>query len=107
MPLTAAAVAKSVNIYKEGDLVVTGKELNDMDDETLEKILPKVTVWARVLPEHKYRIVKALQKQGEIVAVTGDGVNDVPALRAADLGYSHGRGNGCGKIYCKDGTCRQ
>jgi Ca2+-transporting ATPase len=95
--LTAEAVAKSVNIYKEGDLVVTGKELNDMDDETLEKILPKVTVWARVLPEHKYRIVKVLQKQGEIVAVTGDGVNDVPALRAADLGIAMGEGTDAAK----------
>lgn len=95
--LTAEAVAKSVNIYKEGDLVVTGKELNDMDDETLEKILAKVTVWARVLPEHKYRIVKVLQKQGEIVAVTGDGVNDVPALRAADLGIAMGEGTDAAK----------
>ncbi len=95
--LTAAAIAKSVNIYKEGDLVVTGKELNDMDDETLENILQKVTVWARVLPEHKYRIVKALQKQEEIVAVTGDGVNDVPALRAADLGIAMGEGTDAAK----------
>lgn len=95
--LTAAAVAKSINIYKEGDLVVTGKELNKMDDDTLENILPKVTVWARVLPEHKYRIVKALQKQGEIVAVTGDGVNDVPALRAADLGIAMGEGTDAAK----------
>lgn len=99
--LTAAAVAKSVNIYKEGDLVVTGKELNDMDDKTLEEILPKVTVWARVLPEHKYRIVKALQKQGEIVAVTGDGVNDVPALRAADLGIAMGEGTDAAKSTAK------
>lgn len=52
-PLTATAVAKSVNIYKEGDLVVTGKELNDMDDNTLEQVMSKVAVWARVLPEHK------------------------------------------------------
>jgi len=96
-PLTASAVAKSVNIYKEGDLVVTGKELNSMDDETLEKILSKVTVWARVLPEHKYRIVKLLQKQGEIVAVTGDGANDVPALRAADLGIAMGGGTDAAK----------
>ena len=99
--LTAAAVAKSVNIYKEGDLVVTGKELNDMDDETLKEILPKVTVWARVLPEHKYRIVKELQKQGEIVAVTGDGVNDVPALRAADLGIAMGEGTDAAKSTAK------
>lgn len=100
-PLTAAAVARSVNIYKEGDLVVTGKELNSMDDETLEKILPKVTVWARVLPEHKYRIVKTLQKQGEIVAVTGDGANDVPALRAADLGIAMGDGTDAAKSTAK------
>ncbi|WP_373032138.1 cation-translocating P-type ATPase [Sulfurovum sp.] len=100
-PLTAAAVAKSVNIYKEGDLVVSGKELNDMDDETLEKILSKVTVWARVLPEHKYRIVKILQKQGEIVAVTGDGANDVPALKAADLGIGMGSGTDAAKSTAK------
>jgi len=100
-PLTAAAVAKSVNIYKEGDLVVTGKELNGMDDEMLEKILPKVTVWARVLPEHKYRIVKTLQKQGEIVAVTGDGANDVPALKAADLGIAMGDGTDAAKSTAK------
>ena len=99
--LTAAAVATSVNIYKEGDLVITGKELNDMDDATLEEILPKVTVWARVLPEHKYRIVKELQKQGEIVAVTGDGVNDVPALRAADLGIAMGEGTDAAKSTAK------
>jgi len=100
-PLTAEAVAKSVNIFKEGDLVVTGKELNSMDDEMLEKILPKVTVWARVLPEHKYRIVKTLQKQGEIVAVTGDGANDVPALKAADLGIAMGDGTDAAKSTAK------
>ncbi len=100
-PLTAAAVAKSVHIYKEGDLVVTGKELNGMDDEALEKILPRVTVWARVLPEHKYRIVKTLQKQGEIVAVTGDGANDVPALKAADLGIAMGDGTDAAKSTAK------
>ncbi|QOP42417.1 cation-transporting P-type ATPase [Sulfurimonas marina] len=95
--LTAAAVAKSVNIYKEGDLVVSGKELNEMDDDTLAKTVSKVTVWARVLPEHKYRIVKMLQKKGEIVAVTGDGVNDVPALRSADLGIAMGEGTDAAK----------
>ena len=100
-PLTAAAVAKSVNIYKEGDLVVSGKELNSMNDETLENILPKVTVWARVLPEHKYRIVKILQKQGEVVAVTGDGANDVPALKAADLGIAMGGGTDAAKSTAK------
>ena len=95
--LTATAVAQSVNIYKEGDLVITGKELNEMDDETLEKNMHRVTVWARVLPEHKYRIVKALQKHEETVAVTGDGVNDVPALRAADLGIAMGEGTDAAK----------
>ncbi len=100
-PLTAAAVAKSVNIYKEGDLVVSGKELNSMNDETLENMLPKVTVWARVLPEHKYRIVKILQKQGEVVAVTGDGANDVPALKAADLGIAMGGGTDAAKSTAK------
>lgn len=100
-PLTAVAVAKSVNIYKEGDFVATGIELNDMDDEALEKIVSKVTVWARVLPEHKYRIVKTLQKQGEIVAVTGDGANDVPALRAADLGIGMGSGTDAAKSTAK------
>ncbi len=99
--LTATAVAKSVHIYQEGDLVVTGKELNDMDEATLAQILPKVTVWARVLPEHKYRIVKALQKQGEIVAVTGDGANDVPALKAADLGIGMGSGTDAAKSTAK------
>ncbi|HEY9191132.1 MAG TPA: cation-transporting P-type ATPase [Sulfurovum sp.] len=100
-PLTAAAVARSVNIYKEGDLVVTGKELNEMDDTALEEILPKVTVWARVLPEHKHRIVKMLQKLGEVVAVTGDGANDVPALKAADLGIAMGGGTDAAKSTAK------
>lgn len=99
--LTAAAVAKSVDIYREGDLVVNGKELDTMDDEALERLLPKVTVFARVLPEHKYRIVKTLQKMGEIVAVTGDGANDVPALKAADLGIGMGDGTDAAKSTAK------
>jgi Ca2+-transporting ATPase len=100
-PLTAAAVSESVGIYREGDRVVTGSELNRMDDETLRALLPQVSVWARVLPEHKYRIVKALQKTGEIVAVTGDGVNDVPALKAADLGIGMGSGTDAAKSTAK------
>lgn len=99
--ITATTVARSVNIYKDGDMVVTGQELNEMDDETLEKNMHKVSVWARVLPEHKYRIVKALQKYGETVAVTGDGVNDVPALRAADLGIAMGEGTDAAKSTAK------
>ncbi|CUV65163.1 Calcium-transporting ATPase [Sulfurovum sp. enrichment culture clone C5] len=100
-PLTAKAVATMVGIYKDGDLVISGKELDQMDDEKLEAFLPKVTVWARVLPEHKYRIVKSLQKQGEIVAVTGDGVNDVPALKIANLGISMGNGSEAAKSTAK------
>lgn len=100
-PLTATAVAKSVNIYQEGDLTVTGKELDEMDDEKLLAVLPKVAVWSRVLPEHKYRIVKMLQQQDEIVAVTGDGANDVPALKAADLGIAMGSGTDAAKSMAK------
>jgi Ca2+-transporting ATPase len=100
-PLTAVAVAKMVGIYKENDLVISGQELNGMDDAMLETILPRVTVCARVLPEHKYRIVKVLQKLGEIVAVTGDGVNDVPALKAADLGIGMGGGSDAAKATAK------
>ncbi len=100
-PITAKAVAKIVGIYKNDDLVISGKELDQIDDEKLEALLPRVTVWARVLPEHKYRIVKSLQKQGEIVAVTGDGVNDVPALKIADLGISMGGGSDAAKSTAK------
>lgn len=100
-PLTAAAVSESVGIYKKGDRVVTGEELNRMDDETLTALLPQVSVWARVLPEHKYRIVKVMQKKGEIVAVTGDGANDVPALKAADLGIGMGSGTDAAKSTAK------
>jgi len=100
-PITAKAVAGMVDIYKDGDLVISGKDLDQMDDEKLEALLPKATVWARVLPEHKYRIVKSLQKQGEIVAVTGDGVNDVPALKIADLGISMGSGSEAAKSTAK------
>ncbi|MFT7879802.1 MAG: cation-transporting P-type ATPase [Sulfurimonas sp.] len=100
-PLTAKAVASSVGIYNEGERVVSGKELNQMDDATLNEILSEVSVWARVLPEHKYRIVKALQKQGETVAVTGDGANDVPALKAADLGIGMGSGTDAAKSTAK------
>ncbi|MGW8170030.1 MAG: cation-translocating P-type ATPase [Sulfurovaceae bacterium] len=100
-PITAQAVAKMVGIYKDDDLVISGKELDHMDDEKLKILLPQVTVWARVLPEHKYRIVKSLQNQGEIVAVTGDGVNDVPALKIADLGISMGSGSEAAKSTAK------
>jgi Ca2+-transporting ATPase len=88
--LTAVAVAKEVGIYKEGDMVLTGAELDKMSDEEFEKIVERVTVYARVSPEHKLRIVKALKKRGHIVAMTGDGVNDAPAVKAADVGVAMG-----------------
>jgi len=88
--LTAVAVAKETGIFKEGDMVLTGEELDRMSDEELDRIVEKVTVYARVSPEHKLRIVNALKKKGHIVAMTGDGVNDAPALKRADIGVAMG-----------------
>ena len=88
--LTAIAVAKEVGIYKEGDLVLTGAEMDQLSDEEFEEIVEKVTVYARVSPEHKLKIVNALKKKGHIVAMTGDGVNDAPAVKAADVGVAMG-----------------
>lgn len=99
--LTAAAIAGEVGIYSEGDTVLSGPQIAVMDDETLKENLAHTTVWARMLPEHKYRLVKLLQKNGEIVAVTGDGANDVPALKAADLGIAMGSGSEAAKATAK------
>ncbi|MCS7096209.1 MAG: cation-translocating P-type ATPase [Nitrososphaerota archaeon] len=88
--LTAVAVAKEVGIFKEGDVVLTGEELDKLNDKEFEGIVEKVTVYARVSPEHKLRIVNALKKKGHIVAMTGDGVNDAPAVKAADVGVAMG-----------------
>lgn len=89
--LTAQAIARQLHICEEGERVVTGKELDDMSDGQLEEQLPSIAVFARVTPAHKLRIVRALKKQGHIVAMTGDGVNDAPAVKEADIGVSMGQ----------------
>ncbi len=88
-PLTAERIARDLGIFRDGR-VVTGRELSQMSDQDLEEIVSDVNVFARVSPEHKLRIVTALQNKGEIVAMTGDGVNDAPALRKADIGVAMG-----------------
>ncbi len=88
--LTACAVAEKIGIYHDGDMVVTGRQLDSISDEELAKNVNKITVFARVSPEHKLRIVRAFKKTGSIVAMTGDGVNDAPAVKEADIGVSMG-----------------
>ena len=88
--ITATAIAKQIGIFRNGDMAIDGLELNKMSDEELKEKLPHISVYARVSPEHKIRIVKAWQEKGEIVAMTGDGVNDAPALKQADIGVAMG-----------------
>lgn len=88
--ITAIAIAKEIGIYEEGDLALTGQELDELSDEAFAEKITHVSVYARVSPENKIRIVKAWQKQGNIVSMTGDGVNDAPALKAADIGVAMG-----------------
>ncbi len=87
---TAIAIAKKLGIIKGGEMVMSGHELDAVAQDELEKNIYKYRVFARVSPEHKVRIVKAFQKRGEVVAMTGDGVNDAPALKAADIGCAMG-----------------
>ncbi|MGQ9705414.1 MAG: calcium-translocating P-type ATPase, PMCA-type [bacterium] len=88
--ITAEAIGREVGIVKEGDRCLTGVELDKMTDEELDNHLDNIKVFARVNPEHKLRIVRAFKKRGEIVAVTGDGVNDAPAITEADIGIAMG-----------------
>ena len=88
--VTASAIAKELGILKEGGLAVTGTELDAMSDEELDSKVEKISVYARVSPENKIRIVKAWQRKDKIVSMTGDGVNDAPALKAADIGCAMG-----------------
>ncbi|QJD88077.1 calcium-translocating P-type ATPase, SERCA-type [Cohnella herbarum] len=88
--ITAEAIAKTLGIIGRNGRVVTGTQLSAMNDEELEQIADEVQVYARVSPEHKLRIVQALQRRGHVVAMTGDGVNDAPAVKAADIGIAMG-----------------
>ena len=90
-PATARFIASQVGIGGRSRVVVTGDEIDRMDDLQFGNTLGTVSVFARATPEHKYRIVKALQERGEIVAVTGDGINDALALKGADIGIAMGQ----------------
>ena len=88
--ITATAIARQIGIFEEGDMAVTGPELDAMSDEELDKAIAKISVYARVSPENKIRIVDAWQRRGNVVSMTGDGVNDAPALKKADIGVAMG-----------------
>ncbi len=88
--LTAVAVARTLGIFRPGDLAATGEDLDFMSQDLLEEEIGRFSVFARVSPEHKLRIVKAWQTKGQVVAMTGDGVNDAPALKASDIGCAMG-----------------
>ena len=88
--ITATAIAEQIGIFSEGDMAVTGQELDAMSEEELDDKIGKISVYARVSPENKIRIVDAWQRKGAVTAMTGDGVNDAPALKKADIGVAMG-----------------
>ena len=88
--VTASAIARELGILEEGDMAITGAQLDAMNDDELDATVEKISVYARVSPENKIRIVKAWQRKGQVVSMTGDGVNDAPALKAADIGCAMG-----------------
>ena len=90
--LTALAIAKEVGLYKDGDLILTSDEMKSMSDEDLKKVLPKLRVVARAIPQDKSRLVRISQELDLVVGMTGDGVNDAPALKRADVGFAFGSG---------------
>lgn len=100
-PLTAYAIAKQLNIAEDKKQVLSGSELDAMDDETLKQKISCYHVFARVTPQHKVRIVKALKANGEVVAMSGDGVNDAPSLKSADIGIAMGKN---GTDVCKQAS---
>lgn len=89
--LTAESIAKEAGIWRDQDLVITGEEMENLDDHELSRMIGRASVFARVTPEHKLRIIGAFRRSGEVVAMTGDGVNDAPSLVAADLGVAMGK----------------
>ena len=88
--ITATAIAKQIGIFSDGDMALTGLELDALSDEELDGVIEKISVYARVSPENKIRIVEAWQRKGNVVSMTGDGVNDAPALKKADIGVAMG-----------------
>ena len=92
-PLTARTVAEEIGLFKRGDKIILGSDMDKMSDQELEKEVKKTNIFARVEPKHKIRIVDALQNLKEVVAMTGDGVNDAPAIKSADIGVALGDGS--------------